>query len=73
MPATLTKACRSCRGQHGLFLAIGNSGEPTERYEYICPRNRSRVMFEPTKQDAWKRADSKIPGSVIIREALTPV
>jgi hypothetical protein len=73
MPATLTKACRSCREQHVLFLAIGNTAEPTRRYEYICPRSRSRVLFEPTKQDAWKRADSKVPGSVIVREAVARV
>lgn len=73
MPATLTKSCRSCREQHVLFLAIGNAAEPTKRYEYICPRDRSRVPFEATKQDAWKRADSKVPGSVIVRENLARV
>jgi hypothetical protein len=73
MPATLTKACRSCREQHLLFLAIGNTAELTKRYEYICPRSRLRVLFEPAKQDAWKRVDSKIPGSVIVREAAARV
>jgi hypothetical protein len=68
MSATVTKIFRSCREQHVFFLAIGNAVELAKRYEYTCPRNRTRVQFEPAKTDVWKQVDSKVPGSDIIRE-----
>jgi len=70
MAATLAKLCPSCREQHVLFLPIGSGVEPTRRYEYTCPKQRARVTFSPAKGDAWKRVDSKTPGSVVIREVI---
>jgi len=70
MPATTTKSCESCREQHILFLPIGSAAEVGKRYEYTCPRNRSRVQFQAGKSDVWRRADLKAPGSVVVREVI---
>jgi len=70
MAATLAKLCPSCREQHVFFLPIGNAAEPMKRYEYTCPKQRSRVTFAPAKGDIWKRVDSKTPGYVVIREVI---
>ena len=68
MAATTTKGCQSCGERHVLFLAIRNTAEAGRHYEYICPRSRNRVQFTATKDDGWKQAESKPPGSVIVRE-----
>jgi hypothetical protein len=70
MPATTTKMCDSCREKHVFFLQMGSAAEFGKKYEYICPRNRSRVQFQPVKSDVWTRADVKIPGLVIVREVI---
>jgi len=71
MPATITKGCAACRQPHVFFLPIGNMAEPARQYEYTCPNNRSRARFEPAKSHRWKPADSKPPGSVIVREVIS--
>jgi hypothetical protein len=70
MAAVLTKACSSCREPHLFFLPIGNAAEPTRQYEFTCPKNRTRVRFQPEKHDPWRRVDSKQPGSIIVREVI---
>jgi hypothetical protein len=70
MPATITKDCTACRQQHVFFLPIGNTAEPTKQYEYTCPHNRARARLDQMKSDRWKYADSKPPGSVIVREVM---
>jgi hypothetical protein len=70
MAATVMKTCQSCKEQHVFFLPMGNAAEPTRRYEYTCPKSRTRVRFEPAKTDAWRAVDGKQPGSVIVREVV---
>jgi len=70
MPAIITKVCTACREAHAFFLPIGSMAEAGKQYEYTCPKNRSRVRLEQSKLDRWRAADSKPPGSVIVREVV---
>jgi hypothetical protein len=70
MPAIITKTCAACREPHVFFLPIGNTAEAGRQYEYTCPKNRSKARLEQMTSDRWKHADSKPPGSVIVREVI---
>ena len=70
MSAIITKTCTACREPHLFFLPIGNAAEPGRHYEYTCPKTRAQARLEQMTSDRWKYADSKPPGSVIVREVV---